>query len=601
MHKKNLLTYYNQELAFIRKFAKEFAQAHPKIAGGLKLGARDVEDPHVTRLIEACALLNARIQARLDDDFPEIIDALFNVLYPHYHAPIPSMSIIQFNFKQQELQEPYKIARFAKLQTDKIDGISCNFRTVYPVMLWPLEIAQCKFGLTSVNQPGLQAGDIVSSLQISLSCASDNVNLSELAPNSLRFYLNLPPRYAHLLYDLLFKHTVQIALIDASNQKTIATQNLHQVGFAKDEGLLPYPSQSFLGYRLLTEFFVFPEKFLFFDLKFNDQKIWHAFNKQVELHFYFNRTNNELEQQINKTSLMFGCAPAVNLFEARAEPIRLDHTQFEYQIHPNDLQLQHSIETYSIKRVTGITMDGKNIDYLPFYAAKYHTPDHQSFWYASRKPAWQGEHYQLKGTELFITFVDLNFNPLVQEDCIIDIELLCTNRNLPARLPFSNDKLYMHMLEPSDHIDEVQCLIPPTVSYHPSPSGQKSWQLISHLSLTNLQYGTDTLKNLLKLYDFNTSEVAQNMLHGILAVKTKPITVRRIKTTDYCFWHGTEIIIEVDEDKFSEVGLLLFTSVMDHFFALYTTINSFVQLSIVSKHRGEIYKCQPRAGTQTLL
>lgn len=600
MRKKDLLTYYNQELAFIRKFADEFAQAHPKIAGKLKLGARDVEDPHITRLIEACALLNARIQARFDDDFPEITNALFNVLYPHYNAPIPSMSIVHFDFNHQELEEPYKVARHTKLQTDTIDGVSCNFRTAYPVVVWPLEIKQCKFGLASINKPSLQFDDIVSSLQVTLNCTSDNINLSELAPSNLRFYLNLSPRYAHLLYNLLFKHTVQIALIDESHQKTIATKNLQQVGFAKDEGLLPYSPQSFLGYRLLTEFFIFSEKFLFFDLKFNDQKIWCDFNQQVELHFCFDRANNELEQQINKTSLMFDCAPVVNLFETRAEPIRLDHTNFEYQINPNISQPQHSIETYSIEKVTGITMDGKNIDYLPFYATKYHTPDHQCFWYASRKPAWQGAHYQIDGTELFIAFTDLDFDPLVQEDCVIDIELLCTNRNLPAHLPFGNNKLYMHMLEPSDYIVGIECLVPPTVSYCFSSSGQ-NWQLISHLSLTNLQHGTNTLKKLLKLYDFNNSDVVQNMLNGILNVKTKLITIRRAEKTDCYFWHGTKIIIEVDEDKFSEVGLFLFTSVLDRFFALYATINSFTQLSIVSKHHGEIYKCQPRAGMQTLL
>src|SRR4051794_33342842 len=91
-----LLPYYNRELSYIRRLATQFATAHPKIAGRLRLGPDSSDDPHVERLIEAFAYLTARVRHKLDDDFPELTEALLGVLYPHYQAPVPSMAVVQF-------------------------------------------------------------------------------------------------------------------------------------------------------------------------------------------------------------------------------------------------------------------------------------------------------------------------------------------------------------------------------------------------------------------------------------------------------------------------------------------------------------------------
>src|SRR3984885_6934806 len=93
---ESLLPYYNRELAAIRSLAAEFALAHPKVAGRLRLSPDSVDDPHVARLLEGVAFLGARVQHRLDDEFPELTDALLGVLYPHYLAPIPSVAITRF-------------------------------------------------------------------------------------------------------------------------------------------------------------------------------------------------------------------------------------------------------------------------------------------------------------------------------------------------------------------------------------------------------------------------------------------------------------------------------------------------------------------------
>src|SRR6516225_423798 len=101
-----LLPYYNRELSFMRRQGAQFAEAHPKIAGRMRLGPDSSEDPHVERLIEAFAFLTARVRHKLEDDFPELTEALLGVLYPHYLAPLPSMSIVQFPLAPARVDRP---------------------------------------------------------------------------------------------------------------------------------------------------------------------------------------------------------------------------------------------------------------------------------------------------------------------------------------------------------------------------------------------------------------------------------------------------------------------------------------------------------------
>src|SRR5260370_19775810 len=92
-----LFPYYERELIFIRQFAQDFAKQYPAAAARLRLEAAQSADPHIERLIESFALLAGRIHHKLDDEFPELTDAHLGLLYPHYLAPVPSMSLLQFD------------------------------------------------------------------------------------------------------------------------------------------------------------------------------------------------------------------------------------------------------------------------------------------------------------------------------------------------------------------------------------------------------------------------------------------------------------------------------------------------------------------------
>src|ERR671937_2403098 len=99
----DLLYYYDRELSFLRQMGAEFAERYPKIASRLLLEPNKCEDPHVERLLEAFAFLAARVHLKIDDGFPEITEALLNILYPHYIRPIPSMSVVKFHVDSEQI------------------------------------------------------------------------------------------------------------------------------------------------------------------------------------------------------------------------------------------------------------------------------------------------------------------------------------------------------------------------------------------------------------------------------------------------------------------------------------------------------------------
>ena len=142
-----LLPYYEQELGFLRRYAREFSERYPKIAGRLLIGGEVCEDPHIERMIESFALLNSRVAKRLDDDYPEFTEALFEVLYPHYLRPFPSCSIARMDFSgaAAQLTAATEIARGTQLTTRPVRGAVCTFRTAYPVTVAPLALTHAVF------------------------------------------------------------------------------------------------------------------------------------------------------------------------------------------------------------------------------------------------------------------------------------------------------------------------------------------------------------------------------------------------------------------------------------------------------------------------
>jgi type VI secretion system protein ImpG len=601
----DLLIYYERELTFIQQMGAEFAAKYPKIASRLLLEADKSEDPHVERLLQAFAFLAARVHHKIDDEFPEITDALLDVLYPHYLAPVPSMSIVQFVLDptQGKLTSGHCIERGVTLYSQPVNDTPCRFRTGYPVTLWPIEVAAARFD--EPDRINLHP-EAVAVLRLELRCVG-GVPLSSLELDHLRFFLQGEGQLPYALYELLLNNTCQVQLRSLDKQNgakplVLSSRCLRAVGFGPDEGLLPYLPRSFLGYRLLQEYFAFAEKFLFVDVYELDRAVRAGWKDGVEVVIALNRTP-KLEQPVNAGTFRLGCTPIVNLFEQLAEPIRLNQAQTEYRVIP-DIRRQQVTEVYAVNTVTSVSPHvPEPVHYQPFYSFKHAVDPAQqhAFWHATRRPSQKKGD---TGTEVYLCLVDLHFKSTLPAVETLTVHVTCTNRDLPGKLPFGGDRGYFE-LEGAAPLSRIRCLKKPTETLRPPLRRGAQWRLISHLTLNYLSIcdgGREALQEILKLYDVADSTVIRQQIAGITEVTSRRVVGRPASLPWNGFCRGTEVTIQFDEEKYVGSGVFLFASVLEKFLGLYVSLNSFTQLVATTQQREEpLKRWPPRAGEQILL
>ncbi len=607
-----LLPYYEKELAFIRQMGAEFSREHPKIASRLGITSDTIEDPHVSRLIESFAYLNARIQHKLDDDFPELSDALLNVLFPHYQQPIPSMSIVQFTADEEQLDAPYIVEKNTLVQTEQFQGENCRFSTTYPTELLPIKITSAALMGRPFSTPGSSnMRGCNSVLKLSLKTFSDEISFAELRPNRLRLYLKGQSQHIHPLYHMLLGECENVVLscgADDVNPVGLGRDAVKPVGFSPEEGILPYPAASFLGYRLLTEYFIFPDKFMFIDIVGLADNISIDATDTLDLYLYFTSSDIELEHNISAENFVLGCTPAVNLFQHKADPIKLDHSQLEYQI-VADARRPVGYEVYSVDKVTATNSAGEKQTYLPFYGIDHEHQDSKqhAFWYAARRNSKLSNFERDEGTDVFLNLVDLQFNPNIPHDQTLLIDTTCSNRDLPSKLPYNLDQPKLQCVNGAPPCSKIRFITQPTSAARPPLRNRARWRLLSHLnlnylSLTGRDDPTKALKELFRLYDFKESSISRAQVESIHSVKARAISAPLTIDGRATMCRGIEVEVEFDDSQLSGSSSYLFASILEHFFGLYCSINSFTRLLVKIKSKeGYLKKCPPRAGAKVLL
>ena len=607
----SLLKYYNKELSYIRRSALEFSKRYPKVASRLRLGDNSVEDPHVGRLVESVAYMNARISKKLDDDFPELTAAMLGVLYPHYLAPIPSMSIVKMD-ASDSLGEASVVPTGTEIKTEEVNGEPCYFRTTSDVQLLPLSVVDAKFmGGAYAAPTHRMANGAKSALKLVLRCQNEKLNFESLDPENIRFYLKGDATHVNQLYNFLFNQLETVAIADHQDDSQalfLDKKSVKQVGFDSGEGMLPYSAQSFIGYRLITEFFVFPQKFLFFDFSLLDKDCFLKRGQTIELFFYFNSESTELERNIDASTFVLGCAPVVNLFKYRAEPVRLNHQTEEYHISA-DTNHPLSKEIYSIDSVVATSNTEEMLAFKPFYNFNHASDNEASmYWHAVRRAPEVLHSDQLDGgTEMYMSLVDLSFKTIDKTGWTLSNELTCLNRDLPERLPYGGGQPYLSLVSSDALVRSVSFLTAPTPTKRLYADNELRWRLISHLNLnySSMLEGpnaTSVLKEVLKLYNFDDSPSSNALIEAIVDIKSRQIMSRvssRSAIGGMC--RGIEITLLIDENRFESNGLFLFGSILERFFALFSPINSFTRLVLSSPNREvPIRKWPPRAGEKQL-
>uniref|UniRef100_Q47E19 Type VI secretion protein, VC_A0110 family n=1 Tax=Dechloromonas aromatica (strain RCB) TaxID=159087 RepID=Q47E19_DECAR len=608
---EDLLPYYERELAFLRQHSREFAERYPKLSAQLLLSGEGCDDPHVERMIQSFALLTARVSKKLEDSYPQFTEALLNVLYPHYLRPFPSCSIAHFEHGGGELTSVATILRGTELQSRPIKGAVCKFRTAWDVQLAPVSIGELAFDpvASAPSEVRLPVGcNAILSFSLTLRGNNPEAGLGKL--EKLRVYIDAEPSVASALRDAIFLRKLKVYAVGADERWRIAREKLiSEVGFADQEALIDMPDTSHGAYRYLTEYFCFPEKFNFFDINIGEIPSGLHAEGKISLHIALGdlRADSDasrLLQTLTTQNLRLGCVPVVNLFAQRGDPIRISNRQTAYPV-VADGRRAYAYDVYSIDSVRRVRQSAQGeaiTEFRSFFSLRHgETPERNGYyWYAQR------DHLVAEsspGYETSLSIVDADFDPVQPKTDVLSLQLTCTNRELPTLMSVGMPSGDL-FLEGGSSVRSIKLLRKPTQPYRFDHRRDGQWRIISHLSLNHLSLtgnGLKAFQEMLALYDLPRTAASRRQIEGVLDIEQRDKTVWMAGKPFACFVRGQEVRITIDESSFVGSGLDVFVRCIDRFLGLYVSLNSFIQLVVVSNRTGEeLIRCAPRNGDSIL-
>lgn len=618
-----LLRHYNQELQHLREMGAEFAAKFPKIAERLSMDGIEVADPYVERLLEGVGFLAARVQLRLEAEFPNFSQRLLEMVYPHFLAPTPSMLIAQFNPLPGEANLAKGVTLPAGLgfrhNVAQSDAVACEFRTAHPLTLWPLEITQARYFTFAPDLPLARLalnGRVKGGVRIRLR-ATAGLSFDQLALDRLDVHLAGAREVANKLYELIGARCLGCVVLPVGAKPDAGFQflppgSVRMSGFDDEQALLPTGLRGFGGYRLLQEYFSFPSRFMFFELSGLRGKLAYPL-EQLELVLLFGQGDAVLESVVDASNFRLHCTPAINLFPKRIDRIHVSDSSHEFHVVPDRMH-PADFEIYALTEVSGHfsgTRDEQR--FLPFYA-DYHADRSSSAGYYScrREPRLLSERQKrfgprtsYVGSEVFLSLVDPREAPFRADLRQIAMQALCTNRDLPILMSLGAGKTDF-VMDVAAPVESIRCVKGPSRPFSALAEGSVAWRLISHLSLNYLSLvdtgeGAAALREMLLLYATTADPGMLREVEGVKSVKIEPAVARLPLPGPICFGRGLDIRLEVDELAFEGGGAFVFASVMERFFARYASLNSFTRTTLHSMSRGQIMRWNPRCGLRPIV
>ncbi len=632
---QRFLRYYEDELQFLRDLGGEFAEAHPNVAGRLGLDAFACADPYVERLLEGVAFLSARVQLKMDAEFPRFTEHLLELLYPDYLAPTPAMGIVAMtpDLSAGNVHEGPVVPRGTRLLSKLGPRMQtrCILTTAHDVELWPIRLAEARYlSSNNLTAAGLaRGGRAQAGLLLRLETLNE-MSFSELGLDRLTLYF-AGERNGNRLYENLFARRCGIVGKRSEDQEASGPRDrltLRPRGFSQDEALLPCPHTGYDGYRMLREYFAFPERFRFAEIGGIRAALPAKTGRRLDIIILFDRHDAELEDALTADDIILFATPAINLFVRNCEPIALDAKVREHHVVVDRVRPM-DYEVHSLVEVTG---DGgsnaRGRRFLPLYSLESDSHADGGHYAIERRPRpissrhdkrdFRLSNYQ--GSEIFLRLMGTDLSAGEGELKRLHLRAHCTNRDLaqPGMLPLPLDESHFST-ESGAPIASVRCIGEMT---RPRPSlaqgepvaaragqrfGRTPWHLISHLSLNYLSIvdgpgddGAAALRELLGLYaSFGEASTAKQV-EGVRHVRSRPITDRMPVSGPISFGRGLEVGLEFDETFFDGGSAFMLGAVLEQFFRRHVSINSFVKTRL-STDRGEIMRWPARIGHRHLM
>lgn len=611
-----LLRYYNQELRYLRELGAEFAEEFPKIASRLGLEGLEVADPYVERLLEGSAFLAARVQLKLDAEFPRLSHRLLELVYPGFLAPVPSMMVARIQpVPDPNLLKGYVLPRDSALRgpASGVSATRCEFRTAQATILTPVK--------TGAAELVLNLADLgVSSLPLSQRPRSgvrirlelpEGMSFARLDVDALRFYIGGSPDVAMKLHELALSSLVGVM----ADRQLLPDAEVRAVGYADDEAMLPVPPNRLSGVRLLQEYFAFPERFLFIDVCGLRRAFAQTPGNSLTLILLLAQSGQGLEGAISPENFQLNCVPAVNLFPKRADRIHVSEGEYEFHIVP-DRTVPLDYEVYDVVGMSGYDDQGNERRFLPLYGPDRGQPGRQTAHYTlqreprlvSEKARRDGPRSGYIGSEVFVSLVDPMEAPYSESLRQVALQLRCTNRDLPVFLTAANNEFSVDAGLPIQSVRPVAGPTRPTTALR---EGGVAWRLLNLLSLNYLSLmdtdqdqegeGLRALRDLLSRLPQASESATRRQIEALQKVSVRPVVRRHPLKGPIAFGRGIELRLTVDELGHAGGSAFLFGAALHHYMARHVSMNSYVETVLESLSRGEVARWKPASGNRPVV
>lgn len=624
---RTFLELYENELRHIREHAGEFAASYPKIAARLALDkeSRDTcPDPFVERLLEGFAYLSARVQMRLEAEFPRFTQGILETVYPDYMAPWPSAAVVRFDpdYNDKALMTGCVVPRGAAMNSLRVkdEATTCTFTTTQEVHLLPFVIPKGKEGAEyhTRNLGSLKlarhAPNARAALRLRLVLQGpDDGTIDKVECDRLVIYVHGEDQLPASVMEGIFAHAegVLICPPESTRLKTgtwLEKSALEHVGFAECEAMLPNGPRSFEGHRILREHFLLPQRNQFFAINGVRSALEQISGRELDIVIPLSDRQETLAGFVTGELFQLNCTPVVNLFRKRLDRIPLGPGFTEYQVIADRLRTM-DFEIHTVLEVTGYGRTSTDQQaFHPFYLQPAHAVAPAGFYAVNRVPRTLSEserHFGARsayiGSEVFLSLVDPQaapFSPGLEQ---LAVTALCTNRHLPLTMPKGlGDTDFI----PEDHmpVKKIRCIVGPSSPRPSFAEGRHAWRAISLLSLNYLSLAenqTDTgilaMRELLRLHALGSSS-SLRMLDGFVSVESRPAITRGPGGGPIVFIRGMDVDLILDEDRFAGAGVFPLASVVEQFLARYVSLNNYTRLTLKTVQRKEVLTWPPRLG-----
>ena len=618
----HLLDSYNSELVYMREMASEFAASHPKIARRLGMHGTEIADPYVERLVESFCFMSARMQIKLDAEFPRFTQRLLEVLYPNYLSPTPSMAVARFHpsMSEGDLKRGVRVPRGAAFHTRVAAGevTPCEFRSSQDVTLWPLEIVDARLtgappDISAMSRHLAPQVQVVGALRLRLRTVGE-FGFSALAGlDRLPVYLRGDDAIASHIFELL--HTAAVASFTAApgqmaDRPHVVTRDaLVHEGLAPGQGLLPLQWNTFHGHNLLHEYFACPERFHFFTLAGLAPGLRRIEGREAEIVVLLTRPPGKLGAVVDAGNFALFCTPIVNLFERRTDRIEPDLAQPEFHVVP-DRARPIDFEVYAIRSIASRqNRAGVETEFRPLYQTLNQDAGNHGRYFSLRRearlPSETSRRYGTRtayvGTEVFVSLVDQHDAPYAQDIGALSVTALLTNRDLPCFVP--RDGVADLTPATSIPVTSIGLIRAPSAPKSPFAQREIAWRLIrqlgfNHLPLADLpqREGAQALRDMLRLFVSADNDAQRRQIDGLVGSRIVPVTQRLPGAGPLIYGRGVQCLLNVDEDGFSGSSPYLFGLMLESYLARHVSINVFTQTTLESVQRGTIARWPARMG-----